>query len=74
MPFGHLHTSTGIDGLYLCGVSTLRYSVAGVTASGIDAARAALNCRSSDILTGKGSGPLFVEADGKAARPRGLSI
>jgi hypothetical protein len=25
--------------LYLCGVSTLRYSVAGVTASGIEAAK-----------------------------------
>jgi len=67
-----LQTSTGLDGLYLCGVSTLRYNVAGVTASGIEAAKAVLNCRASDILTGKGSGPLFVEAEDISAWPEHL--
>jgi phytoene dehydrogenase-like protein len=54
---------TEFDGLYLCGQSTLSHGVAGVTASGIDAAKAVLHCRSSDILTQKGSGPLFLQAE-----------
>ena len=54
---------TEFDGLYLCGASTLSHGVAGVTASGIDAAKAVLNCRSRDILTGKGPGPLFLQAE-----------
>jgi all-trans-retinol 13,14-reductase len=42
---------TEFEGLYLCGASTLSHGVAGVTQSGIDAARAVLNCRTRDILT-----------------------
>jgi phytoene dehydrogenase-like protein len=63
---------TEFDGLYLCGQSTTSHGVAGVTASGIDAAKAVLNCRSSDILTGKGPGPLFVEAENTSAWPEHL--
>ena len=54
---------TEFDGLYLCGQSTLSHGVAGVTASGIDAAKAVLNCRSRDILTQSGNGPLFLQAE-----------
>jgi len=54
---------TNFDGLFLCGQSTLSHGVAGVTASGIEAAKAVLNCRSSDILTQKGAGPLFLQAE-----------
>ncbi|MGE5463642.1 MAG: phytoene desaturase family protein [Syntrophothermus sp.] len=54
---------TDVEGLYLCGQSTLSHGVAGVTASGINAAKAVLNCRSSDILTQKGPGPLFLQAE-----------
>ncbi len=54
---------TDFEGLYLCGQSTLSHGVAGVTASGIEAARAVLNCRAGDILTQKGSGPLFLQAE-----------
>jgi all-trans-retinol 13,14-reductase len=63
---------TDFDGLYLCGQSTLSHGVAGVTASGIEAAKAVLNCRSSDILTGKGSGPLFLQAEEPGTWPEYL--
>src|SRR6185369_15487577 len=36
---------TEFEGLYLCGQSTLSHGVAGVTASGIDVAKAVLHCR-----------------------------
>ena len=53
------------EGLYLCGASTISHGVAGATASGIDAAKAVLNCRTRDILTpaGKGAGPLFLQSE-----------
>ena len=54
---------TEFDGLYLCGQSTLSHGVAGVTASGIDAAKAVLNCRARDILTQTGPGPKFLQAE-----------
>jgi hypothetical protein len=47
----------------MCGASTLSHGVAGVTASGIDAAKAVLNCRSKDILTQSGNGPQFLQAE-----------
>jgi len=40
---------TEFEGLYLCGASTLSHGVAG-TQSGINAAKALLNCRTRDIL------------------------
>jgi phytoene dehydrogenase-like protein len=54
---------TEFEGLFLCGASTTSHGVAGVTASGIDAAKAVLNCRTRDILTHKGSGPRFLQAE-----------
>jgi phytoene dehydrogenase-like protein len=63
---------TEFEGLYLCGASTTSHGVAGVTASGIDAAKAVLNCRSRDILTQSGPGPLFVEAEDTSAWPEYL--
>jgi len=63
---------TGFDGLYLCGQSTISHGVAGVTASGIDAAKAVLNCRARDILTQSGSGPLFLQAEDTSAWPEHL--
>jgi phytoene dehydrogenase-like protein len=62
----------GFDGLYLCGQSTLSHGVAGVTASGIEAAKAVLNCRASDILTQKGTGPLFLQAEDTSTWPEHL--
>lgn len=63
---------TEFEGLYLCGQSTLSHGVAGVTASGIDAAKAVLNCRSRDILTQKGNGPLFLQAEDTSTWPEYL--
>jgi phytoene dehydrogenase-like protein len=63
---------TEFEGLFLCGASTLSHGVAGVTASGIAAAKAVLNCRSSDILTGSGEGSLFLHAEDTSAWPEHL--
>jgi all-trans-retinol 13,14-reductase len=60
---------TDFEGLYLCGQSTLSHGVAGVTASGIEAAKAVLNCRASDILTQQSSGPLFLQAEDTSLWP-----
>jgi phytoene dehydrogenase-like protein len=54
---------TEFEGLFLCSQSTTSHGVAGVTASGIDAAKAALECRTRDLLTGKGSGLRLLSAD-----------
>jgi all-trans-retinol 13,14-reductase len=63
---------TEFDGLYLCGQSTLSHGVAGVTASGIEAAKAVLNCRSRDILTQTGPGPQFLQAERPDMWPENL--
>jgi phytoene dehydrogenase-like protein len=63
---------TEFDGLYLCGQSTLSHGVAGVTASGIEAAKAVLNCRSRDILTQNGNGPMFLRAERPDTWPEDL--
>ncbi|MEP7135678.1 MAG: NAD(P)/FAD-dependent oxidoreductase, partial [Chloroflexota bacterium] len=63
---------TEFEGLYLCGASTMSHGVAGVTASGIDAAKAVLNCRSRDILTQSGNGPMFLQSEDTSAWPEYL--
>jgi phytoene dehydrogenase-like protein len=63
---------TEFDGLFLCGQSTLSHGVAGVTGSGIEAAKAVLNCRSRDILTQSGTGPLFLQAEDTSTWPEYL--
>lgn len=63
---------TEFEGLFLCGQSTTSHGVAGVTASGIDAAKAVLNVRSREILTQKGPGPLFLQAEDTSAWPEHL--
>jgi phytoene dehydrogenase-like protein len=63
---------TEFEGLYLCGASTLSHGVAGVTQSGIDAAKAALNCRTRDILTQSGAGPTFLPSEDVSAWPENL--
>ncbi len=69
---GAFSPRTEFEGLYLCGQSTLSHGVAGVTASGIDAAKAVLNCRSRDILTQQGNGPLFLQAEDTSTWPEYL--
>jgi phytoene dehydrogenase-like protein len=63
---------TEFDGLYLCGASTLSHGVAGVTASGIDAAKAILNCGARDILTQTGSSPVFLQSEDTSGWPEYL--
>jgi phytoene dehydrogenase-like protein len=43
-----------IDGLLMCGASTESHGVAGVTGSGLTAARSILKCRTSELLTQHG--------------------
>ena len=63
---------TEFDGLYLCGQSTLSHGVAGVTASGIDAAKAVLKCRTRDILKQHGTSLTFLPAENVSAWPEYL--
>ncbi len=63
---------TEFEGLYLCGASTLSHGVAGVTQSGIDATKAILNCRSRDILTQHGPGPVFLPSEDISQWPENL--
>lgn len=65
-------TRTEFDGLFLCGASTTSHGVAGVTASGMDAAKAVLNCHSGDILTQTGPGPVFLPAEDTSVWPENL--
>jgi Phytoene dehydrogenase and related proteins len=66
------HPRTGFDGLFLCGASTLSHGVAGVTASGINAAKAVLKCRTQDILVQHGPGPRFLPSEDITVWPEDL--
>ena len=65
---------TEFDGLFLCGASTASHGVAGVTASGMDAARAVLNCRADDILVQKGTGLTFLPSEDVSQWPMDLRM
>ncbi|MFZ5818688.1 MAG: phytoene desaturase family protein [Chloroflexota bacterium] len=54
---------TEFEGLFLCGQSTMSHGVAGVTASGVEAAKAVLGVRTRDLLTGKGEGLRLLRAE-----------
>ncbi len=51
---GSFPVQTEIDGLFMCGASTLSHGVAGVTASGLAVARKILHCRTEDMLNMNG--------------------
>jgi all-trans-retinol 13,14-reductase len=63
---------TEFDGLFLCGASTVSHGLAGVTASGIDAAMVVLNCRKSELLTQKGDSLKFLPSEDVNKWPEGL--
>jgi len=63
---------TEFEGLYLCGASTLSHGVAGVTQSGIDAAKAVLNCRTRNILKQGGASLTFLLSEDVSAWPKYL--
>ena len=54
---------TEFSGLFLCGASTLSHGVAGVTASGIDAAKAVLNCHRNELFTQNGASLTFLPSE-----------
>ena len=51
---GAFPTKAAFEGLYMCGASTLSHGVAGVTSTGLAAAKAILGCSTSDLLTQNG--------------------
>ena len=63
---------TEFDGLYLCGASTLSHGVAGVTQSGINAAKAVLNCRTRDLLQQNGASLTFLPSEDVSVWPEYL--
>jgi phytoene dehydrogenase-like protein len=65
-------TRTEFKGLFLCGASTLSHGVAGVTASGMAAARAVLNCRTRDLLRQSGPPLTFLPSEDPSAWPEHL--
>ena len=52
-PFA-FNVKSEIDGLYLCGASTVSHGVAGVIQSGLAAASKLLHCRKDELLKQKG--------------------
>ena len=69
---GAFPVKTGIDGLYMCGASTLSHGVAGVTASGLAVAAKILQCRTSDLLKQKGPGPEIYPSEDTSQWPEHL--
>lgn len=59
-------------GLFLCGASTLSHGVAGVTASGLEAAKAVLNCRGRDLLRQNGPSLTFLPSEDLSQWPEYL--
>lgn len=68
-PFGYPVTSP-FAGLYLCGASTMGHGVAGATMSGIAAARAALGCRTRDLLSATGQSITLLPCDDTSGWPQ----
>ncbi len=54
---GAFPVKTEIDGLYMCGASTLSHGVAGVTGSGMAVAAKIMGCKTTDLLKQKGPSP-----------------
>lgn len=62
-PFG-FPVKTAIEGLYMVGSSTASHGVAGVTSSGLDAAKAVLGCSRRELLTERGPAiPIYPSED-----------
>ncbi|HEV8325348.1 MAG TPA: NAD(P)/FAD-dependent oxidoreductase [Myxococcota bacterium] len=71
-PFG-FGARSEIDGLSLCGASTLGHGVLGATLSGMQAAAALVGCGVDDFLRAKGGAPLRVyPADDPSGWPEAL--
>ena len=70
-PWG-FQTRTEIDGLLMCGASTLSHGVAGATATGLEAAKAILDCRASDLLVQNGPGLQIYPSEDTSQWPANL--
>ena len=69
---GAFPTNSAIDGLYMVGSSTMSHGVAGVTSSGLAAARQILDCRIRDILSQNGPELRIYPADDPGSWPEDL--
>lgn len=69
-PFGW-PIRTEIDGLVMCGASTVSHGVLGASMSGLFAAASVLRCKSTELLTGKGQLRTLL-ADDTSAWPADL--
>ena len=63
---------TEFEGLFLCGASTVSHGVAGVTQSGLDAAKAVLHCHTRDLLTQHGPSLTFLPSEDVSVWPENL--
>lgn len=63
---------TELEGLWMCGASAQSHGVAGVTQSGLAAARAILNCRTSELLQQHGPELRIYPSEDPSAWPEAL--
>jgi len=63
---------TEIEGLYMCGASTRSFGVSGATKTGLDAAKAILNCNTADLLTHHGPPLKIYPAEDVSQWPENL--
>ncbi len=71
-PFAFSNRSE-IDGLFLCGASTLSHGVSGATLSGLAAASSILDCRPRELLSDRGQSLRIYPADDRTQWPQALA-
>ena len=69
---GSFQIRTEIDGLFLCGANTVSHGVAGVTVSGITAAKSILGCSANDLLKQNGAEIKIYPSEDISAWPQNL--
>jgi len=71
---GAFPTKSEFEGLYMCGASTQSHGVAGVTSTGLNAAKSILGCDKSDLLTQKGPPLEIYPSEDPSQWPEKLQI
>ena len=69
---GSFQIRTEIEGLFLCGANTISHGVAGVTASGLSAAKSILGCKRDDLLQQNGAEIKIYPSEDISAWPEHL--
>ena len=69
---GSFPIRTEIEGLFLCGANTVSHGVAGVTASGLMAAKSILGCKTEDLLKQNGAEMKIYPSEDISAWPENL--